>query len=125
MLSTESTDTQIEIQREFKRLQEEKKFVESKLPNEEDNEEDIINPILDKNVRVLVNEFGKNWNQIFIELLDAEKYENLNRGNYIHDFFKELFHILKSIFWQPDRLFHVGIGLIILSFFMYFIFVTV
>lgn len=125
MLSTETTDTQIEIQKEFQELEEKRKFIESELPeNPSSTTEEEQNPILDKPVRVLVNEFGNNWNQIFVELLETERYNNLNRGNYVHDFFKELYYILKDIFWKPDRLFHVGIGFVILSFFMYFIFVT-
>ena len=111
------TETEIEIQREFQ-----------ELPEEEIEEIEEIevekNPILDKPVRVIVNEFGNNWNQIFVELLEIERYKNLTRGNYVHDFFKELFYVFKDIFWKTDRLFHVGIGFIILSFFMYFIFVT-
>ena len=125
MLSTETTDTQIEIQKEFQELEEKRKFIESELSeNPSSTTEEEQNPILDKPVRVLVNEFGNNWNQIFVELLETERYNNLNRGNYVHDFFKELYYILKDIFWKPDRLFHVGIGFVILSFFMYFIFVT-
>ena len=123
MLSTESPDRKIELENEYNEIQRQKQFKESRLPDSDSNDEEP-NPILDRNIRYLFDEFTSCWRAIFEELMDSERYANIGNGEFIHDFVVELFAVFKDIFWRVDRLFNVGIGLILISFFIFFICVT-
>jgi nitrate reductase gamma subunit len=54
----------------------------------------------------------------------VEKYNVLYEDTEWWDKAKALFFLLKEIFWVDDRLFYVGVGLVIASFFVFFILVT-
>tara|TARA_Y100000389_G_C17249948_1_gene407570 strand:- start:180 stop:560 length:381 start_codon:yes stop_codon:yes gene_type:complete len=123
-LNTSYQDYLIGIDKEILRIDKEKILRETKLPSNIDTHiTDTINPFLDIKIRDLVDEFVLIWNKILIELLDTRKYKNMRKDEW-WNFLADLFIILKDIFWIKDRFFHIGVGFIILSFFVYFILVT-
>ena len=97
-------------------------FKPTKLPKDEE-EKPVKNPFLDVSVRELVDEFVLTWHKILIELMDMKKYDVLKTGEW-WDKLYALFFILKDVFWIDDRLFHIGIGFVVMSFFVFFICVT-
>jgi hypothetical protein len=102
-----------------------KEFIPSKLPvvDDIDDNNQRANPFLDSSVRQLLEDFILTWHKILFELLDVQKYELL-RIDQIWNFLFDFFNLLKGIFWIPDRLFFIGVGFIIISFFVFFICVT-
>ena len=98
------------------------------LTIENDEKEEIGNVLLDMSLRSLFEDFILVWNKIIIDLFSESLYKNLydsreRKKDWWELFYRRLVRIV-SVFWVKDRILHVGVGLIIASFFMYFIFVT-
>tara|TARA_Y100000389_G_scaffold199835_3_gene239017 strand:- start:248 stop:628 length:381 start_codon:yes stop_codon:yes gene_type:complete len=123
-LNSSTQDNMILIENELQSIKKNKIPKPQNLSDFSDEiEETSNNPFLDRSVRSLIDEFVLTWHKILIELLDISKYETFRRDewwNYLYDLMK----FLKKIFWVEDRLFHIGFGLIIISFFVFFIMVT-
>ena len=78
---------------------------------------------MDVSVRELIDEFVLTWHKIIMDLLDFKRYDKLNKKEW-WDTLIELFYILREVFWVDDRIFHIGVGFIVISFFVFFICVT-
>ena len=78
---------------------------------------------LNLNLSVLFEEFLLVWQKIIFNLLDPNIYTIEDTDKWWESLFKILKNIL-NIFIESKRLFYVGIGLIAISFFAYFILVT-
>lgn len=132
-LNTSYQDKLIDIDNELKTFSRYKQFSKKEKPfsNLDEISSDKFdgdsrgsnNPFLDKSVRSLLDEFVLTWHKIFLELLDIPKYDTIRRDEW-WNFLQDLFMFLKNIFWINDRLFHIGMGFVIISFFVFFIFVT-
>lgn len=129
-LNTSYQDKLIDIDNELKTFNKFKQFSDTNknyYSNFDDKTKDDFssntNPFLDKSVRNLLDEFVLTWHKIFLELLDIPKYDTIRRDEW-WNFIQDLFLFLKKIFWIDDRLFHIGVGFVIISFFVFFIFVT-
>ena len=122
LLSNYDLDKNIIVENEIKKLDDQMAFKPTTLPKDED-EKPIKNPFLDISVRELVDEFVLTWNKILIELMDMKKYDVLKTGEW-WDKLYALFFILKEVFWVDDRLFHIGVGFVVMSFFVFFVCVT-
>lgn len=71
----------------------------------------------------LFENFILTWTKIFLEIFDSSTYTYKNENEWWY----QLVDILKRIFeiiTQDDRLIYVGIGLVIASFFVYFILIS-
>tara|TARA_X000000368_G_scaffold111373_2_gene86677 strand:+ start:8081 stop:8461 length:381 start_codon:yes stop_codon:yes gene_type:complete len=123
VLDTSIADSKIKIRDELKKLEKDKSFKRTELPADKVENNSSKNPFLDVSVRELVDDFVLTWHKILFELLDVKKYEDLKYGEW-WDTVIEIFNILKEVFWVDDRLFHIGVGFVILSFFVFFICVT-
>ena len=75
------------------------------------------------NLKVLFEDFLLTWNKIIFDLLNPEIYTIDDSDKWWDSLLKILKKIL-NIFLESNRLFYVGIGLIVISFFVYFILVT-
>jgi len=124
VLDTSIADSKIKIRDELKKLEKDKSFKRTELPADKVENNSSKNPFLDVSVRELVDDFVLTWHKILFELLDVKKYEDLKYGEW-WDTVIEIFNILKEVFWVDDRLFHIGVGFVILSFFVFFICVFV
>ena len=129
VLSSGLEDAKLRLRKEYDKIQKSKAFVETKLPDgakeDETNLRDQLrNPFLDKSVRDLMDAFVLTWHKIIFEVLDVKKYDVLYEDTEYWDKAIQLFFILREIFWVNDRLFYIGIGFIIASFFVFFILVT-
>jgi predicted nucleotidyltransferase len=129
VLSSGLEDAKLRLKKEYETIQQAKAFKETKLPDgavedEKNRLKGLRNPFLDTSVRELVDVFVLTWHKIIFELLDVEKYNVLYEDTEWWDKAKALFFLLKEIFWVDDRLFYVGVGLVIASFFVFFILVT-
>lgn len=123
-LNTSYQDKVLTIEKEFEEIEKQKKFIETKLPENIDTHVvDSKNPFLDTSVRSLIDDFVLTWHKILIELLDVTKYKTIRRDEW-WNFLQDLFLILKNVFWIKNRLFHIGLGFIIIAFFVFFILVT-
>lgn len=123
-LNTSYQDNVLRIEKEFAEIEKLKELKETKLPdNIDEHETDTTNPFLDRTVRSLLDDFVLTWNKILIELLDITRYEQIRRDEWWH-FLQDIFTMLKEVFWIQDRLFHIGFGFIVISFFVFFIMVT-
>ncbi len=123
-LNTSYQDNVLTIEKEFEEIEKQKKFIETKLPENIDTHVvDSKNPFLDTTVRSLIDDFVLTWHKILIELLDVTKYKTIRRDEW-WNFLQDLFLILKNVFWIKNRLFHIGLGFIIIAFFVFFILVT-
>lgn len=105
-----------------------KKFKETSLPeNDQTNtitEEDTSNnPFLDISLRQFIDDFVLTWHKIIFDLLEKKRYDKLKTGE-IWDKFLHLIQIFIDVFWIPERIFYVGVGFVIFSFFVFFITVT-
>ena len=83
------------------------------------------NVLLDLPLRELFEDFILVWNKIIIDLLSESlfKFEKEPNLDWWIILYRHIVRII-SVFWVKDRIMHVGIGLIIASFFFFFIFVT-
>lgn len=75
--------------------------------------------IMNRTLKQLIDEFMQTWVNIYISLSN-EKYDFLFNETSIFEKFKKFAEILKKIFDSKNS-FNLGIGLILLSFFIYFI----
>jgi|TARA_B100001996_G_scaffold204805_1_gene156888 hypothetical protein len=123
LLDTSVEDSKIRMRKELEEIKRQKKFKSTDLPEDFIDEKESENPFLDISVRQLIDEFVLTWNKIILELLDFKRYDDLKYGEW-WDKLIELFKILKEVFWVDNRLFHIGVGFIIISFFVFFICVT-
>lgn len=129
VLSSGLEDAKLRLRKEYDKIQKSKAFVETKLPDgakedEKNLQDQLRNPFLDKSVRDLMDAFVLTWHKIIFEVLDVKKYDVLYEDTEYWDKAIQLFFILREIFWVNDRLFYIGIGFIIASFFVFFILVT-
>jgi hypothetical protein len=74
-------------------------------------------------MKELMENFFNCWNKIFIELIDPENYD-FKKSKEWWEYLWVFIFTLYTTLTKEDRLIYVGVGLIILSFFFYFIFVT-
>ena len=115
----------IEYIKDVNSINEQKKFKETKLPSSFVNTNTTKNVLLDKSIRNLFEEFILCWNKIILDLLSPDLYKDLDETK--KDWWEMLFNrILKilSVFLVKERIMHIGIGLIIASFFVFFILAT-
>jgi hypothetical protein len=99
-----------------------------RLRVEKDEKIEVENVLLDISLRDLFEDFILVWNKIILDLLSETLYKNLyNKDEKDIDWwiilYRRIVRII-SVFWVKERIMHIGIGLIIISFLMYFIFVT-
>jgi hypothetical protein len=107
------------------------KEVGSENPNpqqfskDEASEDENNNVLLDMSLRRLIEDFVLVWNKIILELLSADLYKGLKeeKTDWWEVIYRRFIRII-SVLWVKDRIMHVGFGLIIASFFAYFILVT-
>tara|TARA_Y100000389_G_scaffold17613_1_gene15375 strand:- start:8191 stop:8589 length:399 start_codon:yes stop_codon:yes gene_type:complete len=110
-------------------IEQEKVFKETKIPKGpqySNKYQQSNNPFLDKSLRSLVDEFVLTWHKIIIDFLDTDRYEPLKK-DYGGEWWKKIsiiLNILIDIFWKKDRIFYIGVGFVILAFFVFFIFST-
>ena len=125
VLSTYHEDAKINVQKEVDKIQQQKEFKETKLKkNIPESKDHLINPFLDINVRQLIDDFVMTWHKIIMDLLDFSNYENIKSQNEWWEVLSAIIVLLKKIFWVDDRIFYIGIGFVIASFFVFFICVT-
>lgn len=129
VLSSVLEDAKLRLRKEYESIQRSKAFKETKLPNgemadEANRSKQLRNPFLDTSVRELLDTFVLTWHKIIFELLDVKKYDMLYEDTEWWDKVRTLFFLLKDIFWIDDRLFYIGVGFIIISFFVFFLLVT-
>ncbi len=126
VLSTYSELNKIESNDYKKDINEKKEMKETTLPkNKNFDNYQAPNPFLDKSVRSIIDEFVLTWHRIIMELLEFERYEKLKDEDL--EFWEKLYiflRIMSDIFWKSDRIFYIGMGFCILSFFVFFILAT-
>ena len=126
VLSTYSELKNIESNDYKKDINEKKEMKETTLPkNKNFDNYQAPNPFLDKSVRSLIDDFVLTWHRIIMELLEFERYEKLQDDDL--EFWEKLYvflRIMSDIFWKADRIFYIGMGFCILSFFVFFILAT-
>ena len=123
VLSTYNEDKRLLGEKYEKEIEDQKKFKETKLPEDVkyDKQKKPQNPFLDRSVRSLIDSFVLTWHKILMDLLDTNRYKNLDDENEWWDKLYALSKILIEVFWIKDRIFFVGVGLVIMSFFVFFI----
>ena len=126
VLSTYSELKNIESNDYKKDINEKKEMKETTLPkNKKFDNYQAPNPFLDKSVRSLIDDFVLTWHRIIMELLEFERYDKLKDDDL--EFWEKLYvflRIMSDIFWKADRIFYIGMGFCILSFFVFFILAT-
>ena len=75
------------------------------------------------NLNVLFEDFLLTWHKIIFDLLNPDIY-TIDDSDKWWDSLLIILKKILNIFLESNRLFYVGIGLIIISFFFYFILVT-
>lgn len=126
--NTQFEDASNNITNYLNDIKNKKEFKETSLPeNDKTNtspEEDTSNnPFLDISLRQFIDDFVLTWHKIIFDLLEKKRYDKLKQGE-IWDKFLHLIQIFIDVFWVPERIFYVGVGFIIFSFFVFFITVT-
>mgnify|MGYP001213626581 CR=1 FL=1 len=123
VLSTYFEENRILNKEMLEKVEKAKEFKETELSKlkKQKKIEDESNPFLDKSLRQLIDEFVLTWHKIFLDLLETSRYDKLNEENELWDKFYILIQIMIDIFWKKDRLFHIGVGFVIISFFVFFI----
>ena len=124
-LSTAQEDAKIRIEKEVARLEKARELKPTVIPNNDNtNIDEIANPFLDIPLRELIDDFVMTWHKIIMEFLDFKNYSHLKKQREWWDILIALLFLLKKILWVQDRLFHIGVGFIIMSFFVFFICVS-
>lgn len=125
-LSTAQEDAKVRIQKEVAKLEKIRELQPTTIPTGDANkdQDEVMNPFLDISLRELIDDFVMTWHKIIMELLDFKNYDHLKRQNEWWDIFVAALLLLRKIFWVQDRLFHIGVGLVIMSFFVFFICVS-
>jgi len=126
--NTQFEDASNNITNYLNNIKNKKEFKETSLPkNDETNtiseENTSKNPFLDISLRQFIDDFVLTWHKIIFDLLEKKRYDKLKNGE-IWDKFLNLLQIFIDVFWVPERIFYVGVGFIIFSFFVFFITVT-
>tara|TARA_Y100000389_G_C17460886_1_gene521607 strand:+ start:2792 stop:3187 length:396 start_codon:yes stop_codon:yes gene_type:complete len=129
VLNSSLEDAALNVQKEYAKLKRSKEFKQTVLPDGDIEMEDIKeknskNPFLDTSVRDLIDAFVLTWHKIIFDLLEINRYDKLLEETEWWDKLKEIIKIFIDVFWIDDRIFHVGIGFIIASFFVFFILVS-
>tara|TARA_Y100000389_G_scaffold32941_1_gene28016 strand:- start:3548 stop:3937 length:390 start_codon:yes stop_codon:yes gene_type:complete len=123
--STFAQVSAIDTYEQTKKLNELKEMKITKLPsspNEHtESNESNESPFLDISVRTLLDNFVMTWHKIIIDLLNLELYAQDDTKEWWDRFYAIIIRVL-SVFWAPDRIFYVGVGLVVASFFTFFIF---
>lgn len=120
--STFAQVSTIDTYEQTRKLNELKEMKITKLPSPPDEQTDSKeSPFLDISVRTLFDNFVMTWHKIIIDLLNPELYAQDNTKEWWDRFYAIIIRIL-SVFWVPDRIFYVGVGLVVASFFTFFIF---
>ena len=123
-----STYSQVSALNNFestKDLENIRKMKLTKLPKYKKEEEDIEeNPFLDIPLRTFIDHFVFTWNKIIMNLLEPTLYEMSDTKSGYEWWDKFLIVIVRVLkeFWVKERIFYVGVGFIVISFFIYFIF---
>jgi len=123
-----STYSQVSALNNFestKNLENVRKMKLTKLPKYKKEEEDIEeNPFLDIPLRTFIDHFVFTWNKIIMNLLEPTLYEMSDTQSGYEWWDKFLIVIIRVLkeFWVKERIFYVGVGFIVISFFIYFIF---
>lgn len=123
-----STYSQVSALNNFestKDLENIRKMKLTKLPKYKKEEEDIEeNPFLDIPLRTFIDHFVFTWNKIIMNLLEPTLYEMSDTQSGYEWWDKFLIVIVRVLkeFWVKERIFYVGVGFIVISFFIYFIF---
>lgn len=129
-----STHAQISALRDYEEEQKLKKnfsFQRAKIPkgnvnHDETHEKDETNIFLDRSVRSLFDSFVLTWHLILLDFLNPQTFQ-LNdtemEGEW-WDILRIYLQKLIAVLWKKDRIFHVGVGFVIISFFVYFILVA-
>ena len=108
----------------LEKIREMKRSQLPKSPNKTTDEE--LNPFLDIPIRTFIDDFVLTWHKILMRLLDPNLY-TLSNEQLKLEWWDRLFIIITKIlkeFWQKERILYVGVGLVIASFFFFFIFAT-
>lgn len=124
--NTQYEDSSIEIRNYLNDIEQKKEFKSTSIPTDKNvnrGEEILKNPFMDISLRELIDDFVLTWHKIIFDLMEYDRYAKLKEGE-IWDKIKASIHILLDVFWVENRIFFVGIGFIILSFFVFFITVT-
>lgn len=126
--NTQFEDASNNITNYLNDIKNKKEFKETSLPENDKTitspEEDTSNnPFLDISLRQFIDDFVLTWHKIIFDLLEKKRYDKLKQGE-IWDKFLHLIQIFIDVFWVPERIFYVGVGFIIFSFFVFFITVT-
>tara|TARA_Y100000389_G_scaffold55616_1_gene51477 strand:- start:1975 stop:2355 length:381 start_codon:yes stop_codon:yes gene_type:complete len=120
--STFAQVSAIDTYEQTKKLNELKEMKITKLPPPPDEQIDSSDsPFLDTSVRTLLDNFVMTWHKIIMDLLNPELYAQDDTKEWWDIFYVIIIRIL-SVFWVPDRIFYVGVGLVVASFFTFFIF---
>jgi len=119
--STFAQVSAIDTYEQTKKLNELKEMKITKLPSPPDEQTDSKSPFLDISVRTLLDNFVMTWHKIIMDLLNPELYAQDYTKEWWDRFYVIIIRIL-SVFWVPDRVFYVGVGLVVVSFFTFFIF---
>ena len=109
-----------------KNLEKIREMKETRLPKTPKNTDEELNPFLDIPIRTFIDDFVLTWHKILMKLLDHNLYKLSNEQMKL-EWWDRLFIIIIKIlneFWQKERILYVGVGLVIASFFFFFIFVT-
>jgi len=109
-----------------KDLENVRKMKLTKLPKykKEDDTVEEENPFLDIPLRTFLDHFVFTWNKIILNLLQPNLYE-MSEKQAEYEWWDRLLIIIGRIakeFWVKERIFYVGVGFIVISFFIYFIF---
>ena len=123
-----STYSQVSALNNFestKNLENVRKMKVTKLPNYKKEDEEIDeNPFLDIPLRAFIDHFVYTWNKIIMNLLEPNLYE-MSEKQSEYEWWDKFIIIISRIlkeFWVKERIFYVGVGFIVISFFIYFIF---
>lgn len=104
-------------------------YKKSALPNSLNINDDPKlqkNIFLDKTIREMLDDFVLTWHKIILELLDSRLYLYPKTEKGIEWWDRIIYVIMNiiKIFFKKENLFHVGVGMVVASFFIYFIFVV-
>lgn len=122
--STYAQVSAMDTYEETKKLNELKEMKITRLPSTSDEHSDESSEsslFLDISIRTMVDNFVMTWHKIIMDLLSPELYTY----DESKEWWERLFHIMfkiMSVFWVKDRIFYVGVGLVVASFFTFFIF---
>jgi len=125
---TQFEDSSNNIKNYLSNIEKAKESQPTKLPTNakynKKREEILENPFLDISLRQFIDDFVLTWHKIILDLLETDRYTNFKKNNLWNKKLMYLIKIFIDVFWVADRIFYVGIGFCILSFFVFFITLT-